>query len=53
MIVENSNVQPMKEWRLPVVTTYGTVGKITQGCDKMLGGSDGFTFMGTPIQCAS
>lgn len=46
-------VQPKKNWAMPQLVAYGTVEKITQGCDKNFGGSDGFTFLGTPIQCVS
>lgn len=46
-------VQSKKDWTMPMLVVYGSVDKITQGCDKNYGGSDGFTFLGTPIQCAS
>jgi hypothetical protein len=42
-----------KDWSTPTVRVYGNVEKITEGCDKAFGGSDGFTFGGIPIQCAS
>ena len=42
-----------KDWRIPTLTVYGTVQKITQGCDKQYGGSDRFTFQSVPIMCAS
>ena len=40
-------------WETPEVQKYGTFEAATQGCDKMLGGSDGFTFMGAVVVCAS
>ena len=46
-------VQSKKDWMPPRLVVYGSVDQITQGCDKRYGGSDGFTFLGTPIQCAS
>lgn len=46
-------IQSKKDWAMPQLVAFGTVEKITQGCDKTLGGSDGFTFQSAPIQCAS
>ena len=46
-------VHSKKDWMMPLLVVYGSVDQITQGCDKTTGGSDGFTFHGTPIQCAS
>lgn len=40
-------------WETPEVQKYGTFESATQGCDKLLGGSDGFTFMGQVVVCAS
>ena len=37
----------------PAVRVLGTVAELTQNCDKRLGGSDGFTFMGQSIVCRS
>ena len=37
----------------PQVTVHGTLEEITKTQDKMLGGSDGFTFMQQPIQNVS
>jgi hypothetical protein len=37
----------------PAVTVIGTLHELTLGCDKHLGGTDGFTFMGQAISCAS
>lgn len=43
-----------KEWGKPKLTVYGTVEKITQGCDpKAHGPSDGITTKAPPIHCAS
>ena len=38
-------------WVSPEIRKYGTFEAITQGCDKTLGSSDGFTFMGQAIVC--
>ena len=40
-------------WTPPRLLVHGTVKEITLGCDKMLGGTDGFTFMGQSIVCRS
>ncbi len=37
----------------PALRVLGSVHELTQGCDKRLGGSDGFTFMGQPVVCRS
>jgi hypothetical protein len=37
----------------PTITVIGSVHELTQGCDKRMGSSDGFTFMGTNIVCVS
>ena len=52
-MVFDPKAQPKKNWAIPQVIVYGTVEKITQGCDKKFGGSDGFTFQMSPISCAS
>jgi hypothetical protein len=47
---------PVKEKKVyvpPQLTVHGTVEEITMGCDKMLGISDGFTFMGQNILCVT
>jgi hypothetical protein len=40
-------------YEAPAVRVLGTVAELTQYCDKQLGGSDGFTFMGQSIVCRS
>lgn len=40
-------------WIAPQIQRYGTFEQKTQACDKQLGGSDGYTFMGQNIVCAS
>jgi hypothetical protein len=40
-------------YEAPRLTVLGSVAELTLGCDKHLGGSDGFTFMGAAISCAS
>jgi hypothetical protein len=43
-----------QQWVSPVIRSYGTFESTTQqGCDKRLGESDSFTFMGDAIVCAS
>lgn len=37
----------------PRLVELGTLHDLTLGCDKTTGGSDGFTFHGSPIQCTS
>ena len=38
----------------PALRVLGSVQALTQGfCDKKLGGSDGYTFMGMAISCSS
>ncbi len=41
------------KWIAPQIHKYGTFEQKTQYCDKTFGGSDGFTFMGSGIVCAS
>jgi hypothetical protein len=40
-------------YEAPEITLIGSVHELTQGCDKVFNGSDGFTFMGQPIVCVS
>ncbi len=40
-------------YEAPTITLIGSLHELTQGCDKQLNGSDGFTFMGQPITCVS
>jgi hypothetical protein len=42
-----------KQWVQPTIRRYGTFETATQGCDKNLGSTDGFTFQGLAIVCAS
>ena len=37
----------------PALTELGSLHALTLGCDKTYGYSDGFTFQGTTITCAS
>ena len=37
----------------PKLTVHGTVAEITEGCNKTSGTSDGFTYNGQAIVCAS
>ena len=40
-------------YEAPVLRVLGSVAALTQGCDKTLGSSDGFTFQGNAIVCRS
>jgi hypothetical protein len=44
-----------QSWAVPSIRRYGTFEAATQryGCDKDLGATDGFTFQGQAIACAS
>jgi hypothetical protein len=49
-----SKVEPMRpvKYEPPAVVTLGSLHDLTL-CDKLWGTSDGNTFMGSPIACAS
>ena len=49
----NDTEQARLVYEPPVLRVVGSVAELTQGCDKRLGGSDGFTFMGQAIVCRS
>jgi hypothetical protein len=49
----NPDTKPVEAYEPPAVCVLGSVAELTQGCDKRLGGSDGFTFMGQAIVCRS
>jgi hypothetical protein len=40
-------------YEAPALSVLGSVSELTQGCDKTLGSSDGFTFQGNAIVCKS
>ena len=40
-------------YEAPELAELGTLHELTLYCDKTLGSSDGFTFMGQAIVCAS
>lgn len=42
-----------RTWISPEIKKYGTFEATTQGCDKTFGSTDGFTFQGATITCAS
>ena len=53
-VVSDSPSQASAGYEPPALAAVGTLHQLTlQGCDKRLGGSDGFTFMGQPIVCRS
>jgi hypothetical protein len=40
-------------YEAPALVELGALHEVTLVCDKQLGGTDGFTFMGEPIVCRS
>jgi hypothetical protein len=48
----NADTKPVA-YEAPALRVLGSVQALTQGCDKLLGGSDGYTFMGMAISCSS
>jgi hypothetical protein len=49
----NPDTKLVQAYEPPAMRVLGSVAELTQGCDKQLGGSDGFTFMGQAIVCRS
>ena len=49
----NTDTTARIAYEAPAMRVLGSVAELTQGCDKRLGGSDGFTFMGQSISCSS
>jgi hypothetical protein len=49
----NPDTKLAQAYEAPAVRVLGSVAELTQGCDKQLGGTDGFTFMGQSIVCRS
>lgn len=45
--------QDAQPYEPPTLVVLGTVHDLTQGCDKMNGSSDGFTYNGQAIVCRS
>jgi hypothetical protein len=41
-----------RAWVSPEIRRYGTFEAATQGCDKTMGATDGFTFQGQAIVCS-
>ena len=50
-MVKSSTEKP--HYEPPTLVRIGTLHELTGFCDKNLGNSDGFTFMGAPIVCTS
>ena len=48
---KNKRKQSKKVWSTPRVIVHGTVEKVTKGCDKEYGHTDGYTFIGEDIWC--
>jgi hypothetical protein len=46
-------VEPAEVYAPPALRVLGSVHELTQGCDKTIGSTDGFTFMGQGIVCRS
>ena len=42
-----------RKWISPEIRKFGTFEAATQGCDKTLGTTDGFTFQGQAIVCTA
>ena len=50
----NETAKDRDAYEAPALTVLGSMAELTlAGCDKRLGGSDGFTFMGMAITCSS
>ena len=49
----NHDSHTAQAYEAPELRVLGSVAQLTLGCDKRLGGSDGFTFMGQSISCSS
>ena len=49
----NPDTKASVAYTAPALRVLGSVAELTQGCDKSYGNSDGFTFQGAPIACAS
>jgi hypothetical protein len=49
----NNTAKERDAYEAPVLTVLGSMAELTLVCDKRLGGSDGFTFMGMAISCSS
>jgi hypothetical protein len=49
----NPDAKAASAYQAPSLRVLGSVAELTQGCDKTLNGSDGFTFMGQPVVCRS
>ena len=47
------DVKDQAPYEAPALRVLGSVQELTQGCDKTLGSSDGFTFQGDAIVCRS
>jgi hypothetical protein len=43
----------LSTYEAPALSVLGKVEALTLGCDKRDNGSDGFTYHGNPISCAS
>jgi hypothetical protein len=47
-----TSIQGSVQYESPELVELGTLHELTLTCDKRLGGSDGFTFMGQAIVCS-
>jgi hypothetical protein len=48
-----SNAPSATRYEPPALLVLGTLQELTLGCDKELGSTDGFTFLGQDIVCTS
>jgi hypothetical protein len=42
-----------RRWVTPDVQSFGTFEAATQGCDKTIGSTDGYTFQGQGVVCVA
>ncbi len=52
-MTNSSKHEATPSYEAPCLYLIGSVHELTLGCDKTYGTSDGFTFQGAPIACAS
>jgi hypothetical protein len=52
-VTKISTHEATPSYEAPCLSLIGSVHELTLGCDKDWGSSDGFTFQGSPISCAS
>ena len=53
MTQATAEAKRQSDYEAPTIKSLGSLQDLTLGCDKRLGSSDGFTFMGQSIVCTS